>query len=94
MTKNYVVSAQKLFNDLQSDITNKSISNLTIVTSMGVGASLIDLFTSSRPSLSLFGIIYFFALAIIGWCVNKIMSVIAKNRIYEVNDIEYDKDIK
>ena len=94
MTKNYVVSAQKLFNDLQSDITNKSISNLTIVTSMGVGASLIDLFTSSRPSLSLFGIIYFFTLAIIGWCVNKIMSVIAKNRIYEVNDIEYDKDIK
>ncbi len=94
MTKNYVVSAQKLFNDLQSAITNKSISNLTIVTSMGVGASLIDLFTSSRPSLSLFGIIYFFALAIIGWCVNKIMSVIAKNRIYEVNDIEYDKDIK
>lgn len=94
MTKNYVVSAQKLFNDLQSDITNKSISNLTIVTSMGVGASLIDLFTSSRPSFSLFGIIYFFALAIIGWCVNKIMSVIAKNRIYEVNDIEYDKDIK
>lgn len=94
MTKNYVVSAQKLFNDLQSDITNKSISNLTIVTSMGAGASLIDLFTSSRPSFSLFGIIYFFALAIIGWCVNKIMSVIAKNRIYEVNDIEYDKDIK
>lgn len=94
MTKNYVVSAQKLFNDLQSDITNKSISNLTIVTSMGVGASLIDLFTSSRPSFSLFGIIYFFALAIVGWCVNKIMSVIAKNRIYEVNDIEYDKDIK
>ena len=94
MTKNYVVSAQKLFNDLQSAITNKSISNLTIVTSMGVGASLIDLFTSSRPSLSLFGIIYFFALAIIGWCVNKIMSVIAKNRIYEVNDIEYDKAIK
>lgn len=94
MTKNYVTSAQKLFNDLQSDITNKSISNLTIVTSMGVGASLIDLFTSSKPSLSLFGFIYFFALAVIGWLVNKAMTSIAKNRIYEINDIDYDKDIK
>ena len=94
MTKNYVTSAQKLFNDLQSDITNKSISNLTIVTSMGVGASIIDLFTSSKPSLSLFGFIYFFALAVIGWLVNKAMTSIAKNRIYEINDIDYDKDIK
>ena len=94
MTKNYVSSAQKLFSELKSDVTNKSISNLTIVTSMGVGASLIDLFTSSKPSLSLFGLVYFFALAIIGWSVNKIMTSIAKNRTYEINDIEYDKDIK
>lgn len=35
MTKNYVSSAQKLFSELQSSITDKSISNLTIVTSMG-----------------------------------------------------------
>lgn len=94
MTKNYVVSAQKLFSDLQGNITNKSISSLTIVTSMGVGASFIDLFTKSKPSFNLFGLGYFFALALIGWGVNKIMTFIAKNRTYEINDIEYDKDIK
>lgn len=94
MTKNYVSSAQKLFNDLQGEVTNKSISSLTIVTSMGVGASLIDLFTESAPSFSAFGFIYFFALAFIGWGVNKIMKTIASRRKYEVNDIEYDKDIK
>lgn len=94
MTKNYVSSAQKLFSELKSDVTNKSISNLTIVTSMGVGASLINLFTESAPTFSIFGVIYFFALALIGYSVNKIMKLIAKKRTYEINDIEYDKDIK
>lgn len=93
MTKNYVTSAQKLFSDLQGDITNKSISGLTIVTSMGVGASLIDLFTESAPTFTVFGFLYFFALAILGFGVNKIMSTLAKERTYEVNDIEYDKEI-
>ena len=94
MTKNYVSSAQKLFSELKSDVTNKSISNLTIVTSMGVGASLINLFTGSAPTFSIFGVIYFFALALIGYSVNKIMKLIAKKRTYEINDIEYEKDIK
>lgn len=93
MTKNYVASAQKLFSDLQSEVTNRSIGSLTIVTSMGVGASLLDLFTESAPSFSLFGFVYFFILAFIGWGVNKIMDTIARKRKYEVNDIEYDKDI-
>ncbi|MCI8777652.1 MAG: hypothetical protein HFI87_00650 [Bacilli bacterium] len=94
MTKTYVSSAQKLFNDLQSDVTNKSIGSLTIVTSMGVGASLIDLFTGSAPSFSAFGFVYFFALAVLGWAVNKIMNTISRKRKYEINDIEYEKDIK
>ncbi len=94
MTKNYVSSAQKLFDGLGSQITEKSVSNLTIVTSMGVGASLIELFTESAPSFTLFGFLYFFALAIVGWAVNKIMSTISENRKYEISDIEYDKNIK
>lgn len=94
MTQNYVNSAAKLFNGLKEDVTNKSIGNLTIVTSMGVGASLIGLFTESEPSFSAFGIIYFFVLALIGFTVNKIMQTISNNRKYEINDIEYDKNIK
>ena len=93
MTKNYVSSAQKLFDGLGSQITEKSVDNLTIVTSMGVGASLIGLFTESAPSFTVFGVVYFFALALVGWLVNKIMSTISKKRKYEVADIEYDKDI-
>lgn len=94
MTKNYLAQAEKLFAGLESQITEKSIGSLTIVTAMGVGASLIDLFTESAPSFSLFGVIYFFILAIVGWSVNKLMKTISENRKYEIQDIEYDKNIK
>lgn len=94
MTSSYVSSASKLFNNLKGDITNQSLNNLTVVTSMGVGASLIGLFTESAPSFSVFGLIYFFSLALIGFTVNKIMTTIANKRKYEINDIEYDKNIK
>lgn len=93
MTQNYVKQAQTLFNGLEAKVTSKSIKNLTIVTSMGVGASLIDLFTESRPKFSSFGILYFFILAFIGFSVNKIMNYISERRVYKVNDIEYDKNI-
>ena len=93
MTQNYVKQAQSLFKDLQSEVTDKSINNLTIVTSMGVGASLLGLFTESVPTFSIFGVLYFFVLALIGWTVNIIMKTISKNRKYTITDIEYDKDI-
>lgn len=94
MTQNYVNSAASLFRDLQQEVTSKSVNNLTIVTSMGVGASLIALFTESKPDFSSFGFIYFIILAIIGFSVNKIMRYIQENRKYQISDIDYDKNIK
>ena len=94
MTKNYLTSAEKLFNRLTNQVTEKSFKSLTIVTSMGVGASLIDLFTESSPKFTSFGFIYFFILAFIGWFVNKLMKWINENRKYEVSDVEYEKNIK
>lgn len=94
MTKNYVNSAQKLFDSLKSDITSKSVESLTIVSAMSAGAALLDLFTESAPTFSLFGILYFFILALIGWGSTKILSFISSSRKYEIADMEYDKDIK
>jgi len=94
MTKEYVSSAQKLFNGIKSDVTSKSIDSLTIVTSMGAGASIIGLLTESAPTFTIFGVLYFFALALLGWGVTKILSKIAHVAKYEVSDIEYEKNIK
>ncbi len=94
MTQTYLSSAQKLFSGLKSDVTSKSINSLTIVTSMSAGASIIGLLTKLEPKFTIFGVIYFFVLAFLGWSVTKVMSYISKNRKYEISDISYDKNIE
>ena len=94
MTKNYVSSAQKLFDGIKSDVTSKSVDSLTIVTSMSAGASIIGLLTETAPEFSIFGVVYFFLLALLGWGSTKILGFISSRRKYEVSDIEYEKDIK
>jgi len=92
MTKNYVNSARSLFSDLQSEITQKSVGNLTVVTSMGVGASLIALFTAeSMPEFTFFGVIYFFILAGLGLIVSQVLKFIGARQKYEVADKDYEK---
>lgn len=94
MTKNYVASAQKLFDGIKQDVTSSSIDSLTIVTSMSAGASIIGLLTETAPEFTIFGVVYFFILALLGWGSKKILSTISGKRKYEISDIEYDKDIK
>lgn len=94
MTKNYVSSAQKLFEGIKSDVTSKSVDSLTIVTSMSAGASIIGLLTETAPEFTIFGVVYFFLLALLGWGSTKILGAISNRRKYEVSDVEYEKDIK
>lgn len=94
MTKNYVNSAVDLFSNLQAKSTESSIKNLTVITSMGVGATLISLFTQQMPRFTFFGAIYFLILALIGYTTNKIMKWIYLNRMYKIKDVELAKDIK
>lgn len=94
MTKNYVTSAQKLFDGIKSDVTSKSVDSLTIVTSMSAGASIIGLLTETAPEFTIFGVVYFFLLALLGWGSTKILGKISNKRKYEVSDVEYEKDIK
>lgn len=94
MTKNYVTSAQKLFEGIKQDVTSSSVNSLTIVTSMSAGASIIGLLTKTKPEFTIFGVIYFFILALIGWGSTKILNIISKTKKYEISDIEYEKDLK
>lgn len=94
MTQTHLNSAKSLFNGIKSDVTNSSVSNLTVVTSMSAGASLLGLLDKSIPSIDFTGLFYFFILAIIGWLSTKVLSYIGTHKKYEVSDVEYDKDIK
>jgi len=93
MTKNYISSAQKSFDGLKSDVTSKSVNSLTIVTSMSAGAAILGLFQESKPQFTVFGVIYFFILALLGWGSTSLLSFISKNRTYQISDISYDKNI-
>jgi hypothetical protein len=95
MTKNYVVSAVSVFSDLQAAATQKSVENLTVVTSMGVGATLIGLFTTDQiPNITGFGVGYFFALAAIGYTSSKLIKWFYARKTYTISYTDYDKNIK
>jgi len=93
MTKNYVDSALDLFNGIQAKSTDRSVQNLTVITSMGVGATLIGLFTQKTPTLTAFGVLYFFILVAIGFTANKLIKYIYTSRTYKIVDMEADKNI-
>lgn len=94
MTRNYVESAQKQFEELKADVTSKSVNTLTIVTSMSAGAAILGLFQQSTPTFTWFGALYFFVLALVGWGSNKILRAISNRQKYDVTDVEYEKNIK
>jgi len=94
MTKNYVNSAQKLFDGIKQDVTSSSIDSLTIVTSMSAGAAILSLFTESEPEFTSFGFAYFFILAFVGWLATKLLARVNERRKYEISDVDYDKNIK
>jgi hypothetical protein len=94
MTRSYVESALSVFGDLQAKATSNSIKNLTVVTSMGVGATLLGLFSKTElPSFTLNGIYYFLILAFVGWSVNKIMNKIYLRKEYSIKNIKADRNI-
>ena len=95
MTKNYVDSSLKLFSDLQAKATQSSVENLTIVTSMGVGATIIGLFTTdSVPQFTTFGATYFIILAAVGYMAKKTTTWFYARKSYTISDIEYDTRIE
>jgi len=94
MTQNYVAAAQKQFAGIKADVTSKSVNSLTIVTSMSAGAAILGLFQKSQPEFTIFGVMYFFILAFIGWVSPKLLAYISNHQKYDVSDVEYKKNIK
>jgi hypothetical protein len=93
MTITYVKKALKLFDELQKKSTEKSLKALTIVTSMGVGGTLLGLLTKQMPTFHVSGVVYFFLLAAIGYITNKGMKYYYQNKNYHINTVDIIKKI-
>ena len=93
MTKNYIASAKDLFNSLDAQATQNSVRNLTVVTSMGVGATLIGLFTAAAPKFTSFGIWYFIILTAVGYAADRLTRWFYRHKVYPISSPDYDKNI-
>ncbi len=81
MTRNYVGSALDLFGGIQAKSTESSVKNLSIITSIGVGATIIGLFTQQPPKINMLGLGYFTILAVVGYVTDRIMKRIYARRM-------------
>lgn len=93
MTKQYVGSSLDLFSELQAKSTERTVKNLAVVTSMGVGATLIGLFTMKIPSFTIDGVVYFLIVVGVGYAADKIITYVYHRRRYKIRDVEIKKDI-
>lgn len=92
-TKDYVDSTNRILEKIRSESTEYSLKSLSVITSIGVFASLINLSTTGEaPKFSSFGLIYIVSLFVVGYITNKIMIAISMNKSYKIKNVKIPKD--
>lgn len=95
MTKNYLTSALEIFAELQAKSTKNTISSLQLITTVGVVAGILGyLGKDSLPKFTSIGLVYFSLLMGMTWVINSVVSKFFKNKKYNINGIDFEKDIK
>jgi len=95
MTKNYLTSAIEIFSELQARSTKNTISSLQLITTIGVVAGILGyLGKDTLPRFTSIGLIYFSLLMIMTWVINSIVSKFFKNKKYNIERQDIEKDIK
>ena len=95
MTKNYLTSAIEIFSELQARSTKNTISSLQLITTIGVVAGILGyLGKDTLPRFTSIGLIYFSLLMIMTWVINSIVSKFFKNKKYNIEGQDIEKDIK
>lgn len=95
MTKNYLTSAIEIFSELQAKSTKNTISSLQLITTIGVVAGILGyLGKDTLPKFTSIGLIYFSLLMVMTWVINSIVSKFFKNKRYNIEGQDIEKDIK
>jgi hypothetical protein len=95
MTKNYLTSAIEIFSELQAKSTKNTISSLQLITTIGVVAGILGyLGKDTLPKFTSIGLIYFSLLMIMTWAINGLVSRFFKNKKYNIEGRDIEKDIK
>lgn len=95
MTKNYLTSAIEIFSELQAKSTKNTISSLQLITTIGVVAGILGyLGKDTLPKFTSIGLIYFSLLMVMTWVINGIVSKFFKNKKYNIEGQDIEKNIK
>lgn len=95
MTKNYLTSTIEIFSELQAKSTKNTISSLQLITTIGVVAGIFGyLSKDTLPKFTSIGLIYFSLLMMMTWVINSIVSKFFKNKKYNIEGQDIEKDIK
>lgn len=94
MTRGYVDSALTLFGDLQAKATEKSIKSLTIITSLGVAATLMKFLGEDSIPVTTFGVFYLIGFVVIMYFAGKAFVVLNQSKTYEIKDVQEDRNIE
>ncbi|MFH1838539.1 MAG: hypothetical protein ABH808_03535 [Candidatus Kuenenbacteria bacterium] len=80
-----------------ADLRNRQlhISSLQLITTIGVVAGILGyLNKDTLPKFTSIGLIYFSLLIIMTWIINGIVSKFFKNKKYDIEEQDIEKDIK
>jgi len=95
MTKNYLTSTIEIFSELQTKSTKNTISSLQLITTVGVVAGILGyLGKDTLPKFTSIGLIYFSLLMVMTWIINSIVSNFFRNKKYNIEGKDIEKDIK
>ena len=86
MTNNYVKSALDLFSDLQAKATESSIKSLTIITTIGVFASLSKVLSKDGYDFTFYGVLLLISFIMIGLLSSKLLKYIGSRRLYTIKN--------
>lgn len=85
MTKNYLNSANDMLGVMQAESTKSSISSLTLITTIGVVAGIINYMTrDTYPKITFIGIIYFLVLLILTFVINLAVVYLYRYKSYKI----------
>lgn len=94
MTTDYLNSAIQVLVELKNQSTKNSITSLTVITTLGVVASILTyLSKDSLPKVTFYGVIFFIFLLLVTWTVNKLINYFFKNIKYKLTLGDTEKNI-
>ncbi len=95
MTENYLNSAVEIFSELQEKSTKSGLASLQVITTIGVVAAILGyLGKDAWPKFTLIGVMYFVLLMAMTWVINYVVSKFFKNKKYDIEGQDIERNIK